>query len=73
MVTNAEGSCSTKAGTSYGGRGYGRGGGRGGRGPRIYTCFTCGKEGHFAMDCLDKPKPKEAPPALNMVSLADAP
>lgn len=71
MVANAEGSGSTEASTSYGGRGYGRGGGRGGRGPKIYTCFTCGKEGHFTMDCPDKPNPKEAALALNMVSPAD--
>jgi hypothetical protein len=31
-------------------RTQGRGRGRGG----IITCFTCGKDGHKAMDCLDR-------------------
>lgn len=74
MVANAEASASTEGNTSYGGRGSGRGswrGGRGGRGSRIYTCFIYDKEGHFAIDYLDKPKPKEAAPAIIMINTAD--
>ena len=63
MVTGAT-ETSGPVGGSTGGRGTGRGswrGGRAGRGPRVYTCFSCGKEGHFAADCPDKAKPKETP------------
>ena len=53
-----------------GGRGIGRGswrGGRASRGPRVYTCFSCGKEGHFAANCPDKVIPKETPD-VNLIS-----
>ena len=52
------------------GQGIGRGswhGGRAGRGPRVYTCFSCGKEGHFAANCPDKVTPKETPD-VNLIS-----
>ena len=43
-------------------------GGRVGQGPRVYTCFSCSKEGHFAANCPDKVTPKETP-EINMISL----
>ena len=61
---------SDRPGGYNGGRGAGRGswhGGRAGRGPRVYTCFSCGKEGHFAANCPDKVIPKETP-EVNLVS-----
>ena len=60
---------------TYAGRGTRRGSWRGGRarrGPRIFTCFKCGKEGHFVADCPDKNTTKDVTPAVNIISLAVA-
>ena len=59
------------SGNNYAERGTGRGswrGGRAGRGPRIYTYFKCGKEGHFAADCPDKNVTKDVTPAVSFIS-----
>ena len=69
MVSGATDS-NNQSGGYNGGRGTGRGswqGGRAGRGPRVYTCFSCGKEGHFAANCPDKLALKETPD-VNLVS-----
>ena len=63
MVSGATDTNNQSGGYS-GGRGTGRGswqGGRAGRSPRVYTCFSCGKEGHFAANCPDKLALKETP------------